>query len=172
MWNEQQDIPCAISCKNQKGRCKVDFESDSYASSSLSLDTKNCASQWEARTGVRVTLKIHFTTALFITLVYIFNISFLFNVRLRHIIFQPLTLHLSPYSNKSWVPLFYCNRGLAISSCLITRIVFRVTIILWPFIFSHSWNVKKDTIFWLNIKSVLMAFSYQHLSSLGSYESS
>ena len=76
--------------------------------------------------------------AKFITLVYIFNVSFLFNIRLRQIIFQPLTLHLSPYSNKSWVPLFYCNRGLAIFSCLITRDVFRVTIVLWPFIFSHS----------------------------------
>ena len=29
----------------EKGCCKVDFESDSYTSSSLSLDTKNCASQ-------------------------------------------------------------------------------------------------------------------------------
>ena len=31
-----------------KGRCKVLFESDTYASSSLSLDIKNCASQSEA----------------------------------------------------------------------------------------------------------------------------
>ena len=33
-------------------------------------------------------------------------------------------------------------------------------------------RIPVATIFWLNIKLVLMAFSYQHLSSLGSYESS
>ena len=48
-----------------KGRCKVDFESDSYASSSLSLACTILSIQWEARTGVWVTLKIHFTTALY-----------------------------------------------------------------------------------------------------------
>ena len=34
--------------ETEKGRCKVLFESDTYASSSLSLDIKNCASQSEA----------------------------------------------------------------------------------------------------------------------------
>ena len=77
-----QDLPKGVKTETetlaflkqeQKGRCKVIFESDTgwifldtSGNGGLWLASTILNIQWEARTGVSVTLKMYFTTAFFI----------------------------------------------------------------------------------------------------------